>query len=100
MQLSRSPAQRSALQRTAGPYILALSRKLAGGDRAGPQAAVDRRVVFSRPHLPPLPEQVKNLGRQHHLAVLATLRLHDADDLLLAVDIACPEPYHLSSPQP
>src|ERR1700739_1393395 len=57
-------------------------------------------VMRGRPRLPPLPQQVEDLRRQHHVPVLATLRLHDADDHLLAVDVARSPPHHLAGPQP
>ncbi len=34
------------------------------------------------------PQQIKNFGRQHDMAIFAALGLHDADDLELAVDVA------------
>src|SRR5271166_2857701 len=60
---------------------------------AGKQPALFRRnagVMPGRPRLPPLPQQVEDLGRQHHVSVLAAFRLHDADDHLLTVDVARP----------
>ena len=33
------------------------------------------------------PQQLKQFGRQHHLAILAALALTDADNLSLTVDI-------------
>src|ERR1700731_4661042 len=41
----------------------------------------------SRPHLPPLSQQIERLWRQHDVAVFASLSRHDADDVLCAVDI-------------
>jgi len=32
-------------------------------------------------------QQIEDLRRQHHIPVLAALRLHDADDLLLTVNV-------------
>src|SRR5215831_17205248 len=55
------------------------------------QPALFRRnagVIRAPPHLPPLPQQLQDLRRQHHVAVLAAFRLHDADNLLLTVDVA------------
>src|SRR5208282_294466 len=69
----------------------------------GKQPALFRRnagVMPGRPRLPPLPQQVEDLGRQHHVSVLAAFRLHDADDHLLTVDVARPQPRHLAGPQP
>ena len=57
----------------------------------GKQPALFRRnagVTPGRPDLPPLPQQVEDLGRKHHMSVLAAFRLHDADDHLLTVDVA------------
>src|SRR4029077_2845282 len=56
-------------------------------------------IVTSRSHLPPLPQQIERLWRQHDVAVFAPLGLHDADDVLRAVDIANPEPDHLARAQ-
>ena len=56
------------------------------GDRAVWRVAreePDRRSVA----LPVKPQHLKQLGREHHLAILAALALTDADDLPLAVDI-------------
>jgi len=71
-------------------------RQLTRGERlaappAGKQPALLQRHAFivpRGPHLPPLPQQIKNFGRQHDMTVLAALGLHDADDLELAVDVA------------
>ena len=69
----------------------------------GKQPASFRRdagVTPFRPRLPPLPQQVEDLGRKHHIPVLAAFRLHDADDHLLAVNVADPQPHHFAGPQP
>src|ERR1700674_4581649 len=50
-------------------------------------------------HLPPLPQQAEHLLRQHHIAVLAALRLLDANDLLCLVDMLDLEPDDLARPQ-
>ena len=42
----------------------------------------------------------EDLRWQHHVPVLAALRLHDADDLLLTVDVARSQPHHFTRPQP
>ena len=52
------------------------------------------------PPLPPLPQQVEDLGRKHHITVLAAFRLHDADDHLLAVNVSDPQPRHFAGSQP
>src|SRR6266699_2001675 len=56
----------------------------------------DAGVMLGRPRLPPLPKQVDDLRRQHHVPVLATFRLHDADDHLLTVDVARTQPHYLA----
>src|SRR5215472_7436894 len=68
----------------------------------GKQPTLFRReasVIRGCPRLPPLPQQVEDLRRQHHVPVLEALRLHDADDHLLTVDVARPQPHHLARPQ-
>ena len=58
---------------------------------AGKQPALFPRnagVMPGRPRLPPLPQQIEDPGPKHHVTILATFRLHDADDHLLAVDVA------------
>src|SRR5438477_12969806 len=44
-------------------------------------------VIARGPYLPPLPQQIEHLGREHDVAVLAALRLLHANDLLRAVDM-------------
>src|SRR5664279_4883873 len=66
------------------------------------QPALFRRAAGATrgwPRLPPLPQQIENLRWQHHMPVLAALRLHDTDDHLLAVDVAPSQPHHLARPQ-
>ena len=68
----------------------------------GKQPTLFRRkagVIRGRPRLPPLPQQVEDLRRQHHVSILETLRLHDADDHLFTVDVARPQPHDLPRPQ-
>jgi hypothetical protein len=48
---------------------------------------------LARPRIPPLPQQVEDLGRRHHVSVLATFRLDDADEDLLTVDSPRPDVY-------
>src|ERR1700724_314171 len=57
------------------------------------------RIVTGRSHLPPLPQQIERLWRQHDVAVFAPLGLHDADDVLRPVDITNPEADRLARPQ-
>ena len=49
--------------------------------------------------LPPLALQIERVGRQHHIAVLATFGLLDPNDLLRAVDVLDLEPDHLAGAQ-
>jgi hypothetical protein len=35
-------------------------------------------IVARGPHLPPLPKEIQDFGRQHDMTVLAALGLHDA----------------------
>jgi hypothetical protein len=55
----------------------------------------DRRSVA----LPVGAQHLKQLGRQHHLAILAALALTNADDLSLAVDIRHPQVRELGDSQ-
>src|SRR5271157_2094072 len=67
----------------------------------GRQPALFRRnasVTPGRPRLPPSPQQVEDLGRKHHMSVLAAFRLHDANDHLLTVDVARSQPNHFAGP--
>src|SRR5664279_122098 len=57
-------------------------------------------VISARPRFPPLPQQNQDLRRQHHVSVLAALRLQDADNLLLTINITHSQPHHLAGPQP
>src|ERR1700674_3110047 len=69
---------------------------------AGKQPTFRQRyfcIVTTWTHLPPLPQQTAHLVRQHHIAVLAALRLLDADDLLCLVDMLDLEPHDLARPQ-
>src|SRR5215831_16951470 len=55
--------------------------------------------IVTAARLPPLPQQAEHLVRQHHIAVLAALRLLDANDILGAVDMLDLEPHDLARPQ-
>src|SRR5215472_15106758 len=57
-------------------------------------------LIAGRPHLPPLSQQREHLRRQHDVAILATLPLHDADDHLRAVDVAGTQPNDLARAPP
>src|SRR5436190_22959157 len=81
---------------------------MSGGDRpasrlpAGKQPTFLQRfsrVVTRATRLPPLPQQIKHLGREHHIAILAPLRLLDANDVLCAVDMLDLEPYDFARAQ-
>src|ERR1700738_3068266 len=52
------------------------------------------RIVTSRSHLPPLPQQIERLWRQHEVAVFAPLGLREQNDVRLLADITNPEPDH------
>src|SRR5205823_14233228 len=56
-------------------------------------------VIARGPYLPPLPQQIEHLGREHDVAVLAALRLLHPNDLLCAVDMLDLEPHHLAGAQ-
>src|SRR6516165_2889332 len=47
-----------------------------------------------------LPQQIEHLRREHDVAILAALRLLDANDLLCAVDVLDLEPDYLAGAQP
>ena len=82
--------------------------EMAGGDRpagrlsAGKQPTFRQsysRIVTPGTHPPPLSQQTEHLVRQHHIAVLAALRLLDADDLLCLIDMLDLEPHDLARSQ-
>src|SRR5437016_14237132 len=81
---------------------------MTGGDRLASRLSAGKQPTFLRRYsrivtrgarLPPLSQQIEHLVRQHHIAVLAALRLLDADDLLRAVDMLDLEPHDLARPQ-
>ena len=49
---------------------------------------------------PPRAQQAQNVRRKHDVAILAPFRLHDADDLLIAINIADLEPHDVACAQP
>src|SRR5438034_10184593 len=51
------------------------------------------RIVARGTRLPPLPQQIEQFGREHHIAVLAALRLLDANHVLWAVGMLDLDPY-------
>src|ERR1700758_722248 len=58
----------------------------------------DAVVGRGRSHVPLLAERLQDLRRQLHGPVLAALRLDDAGNLLLSIDVACSQPFHLAGP--
>src|SRR6202040_2777108 len=47
-----------------------------------------KQPTLRPPHLPPGSQQIEEMRRQHHKAILAALALLDADDHAGAVDVA------------
>src|SRR5881227_3861257 len=81
---------------------------MTGGDRLASRLSAGKQPTFLRRYsrivtrgarLPPLSQQIEHLVRQHHIAVLAALRLLDASDVLCAVDMLDLEPHDLARPQ-
>src|SRR5262252_7764120 len=62
-------------------------------------AFLDRepRIVTRRAHLPPLPQQIEHRGGEHYVAILAALRLLDANDPLRAIDMLDLQAHHFAS---
>src|SRR5262252_3151644 len=56
-------------------------------------------IMTRRAHLPPLSQQIKHLGRQHDVAVLAAFGLLNANDFLGAVDMLDLQTDHLTGTQ-
>src|SRR6478735_2572041 len=56
-------------------------------------------IETSPARLPPLPQQLERVGRQHDIAVLAALGLLDPNDLLRAIDVLDLQPDHLAGAQ-
>ena len=84
------------------PVQMAGGHRPAGSLSAGKQPTFLQgysRIVTRGTHLPPLPQQVERLGREHDIAILAALGLLDANDLLCAVDMLDLEPDHLAGAQ-
>ncbi len=80
--------------------------QLAGGHRrAGltarkqPTFLKGRCGIETPAHLPPLPQQIERLRRQHNIAILAALGLLDANDLLRGVDMLDLQPNHFAATQ-
>src|SRR5438105_12667910 len=81
---------------------------MTGGDRLASRLSAGKQPTFLQRYscvasqgtrLPPLSQQIEHLVRQHHIAVLAALRLLDANDVLCAVDMLDLEPHDLARPQ-
>src|SRR5712671_2877720 len=81
--------------------------ELAGGHRHAGFAPRKQPAFLKRCHvciepsarLPPLPQQINHLRRQHDIAVLAALGLLDTNDLLRAVDMLDLQPDHFAGTQ-
>src|SRR5712692_9002909 len=82
--------------------------EMAGGDRPASSLSAGKeppflqgysRIVTAGTRLPPLPQQAEHLIRQHHIAILAALRLLDANDVLCPVDVLDLEPHDLTRSQ-
>src|SRR5262249_24212287 len=58
------------------------------------------RVPTRWANLSPLPPNSEPLGRQHDVAILAALRLLDANDVLRPVDVLDLQPHHFAGAQP
>src|SRR3954447_9249402 len=56
-------------------------------------------IVTRWPRLPPLPQQIEHLRREHNIAIFATLGLLDPDDLLRAVEVLDLQAHHLARAQ-
>ena len=68
-----------------------LSRRKMPATIAGEKHAIGSGhapVVDGRAFGPPHAQQAQDIHGQHDIAILAALRLHDADDILFAVDVA------------
>src|ERR1700738_4590410 len=81
---------------------------MASGDRPASRLSAGKqptflqrysRIVARGTHLPPLPQQIEHFRREHHIAVLAALRLLDANDVLCTVDMLDLEPHDLARAQ-
>src|SRR6516162_5289980 len=58
-----------------------------------------RVCIETSTRLPPLPQQINRLPRQHDIAILAALGLLDTNDLLSAVDMLDLQPDHFAGTQ-
>ena len=72
--------------------------ELARRQRVDCRTAGEQPALRSR-RLPPLPQHIEQIRRQHHVAILAALPLVDADHHLGAVDVADLERHHLGGAQ-
>src|SRR5215510_6146739 len=90
-----------------GGRLMEQAAQLAGGHRlAAPGAGEQPTFVHWRScivtrwtRLPPLPQQIERLWRQHDIAILAALGLLDANDPLRAVDMLDLQPHHFAGAQ-
>src|SRR6266436_2207227 len=70
--------------------------------RTGKQPAFRKRysgIVACWSYLPPSPQEIEHLVGEHDVAIFASLRLLDANDLLRAVDLLDLKPNHFTGPQ-
>src|SRR5208337_5343930 len=95
--LDAGRVSRFVKQTTELPGRHRLSRLAAGEQKA--LLLRHARIETSRSHLPPLPQQSERFWRQHDVAVLASLGLHDPNDVLCAVDVAGLKPDYLAGAQ-
>src|SRR5882762_2292700 len=58
-----------------------------------------RVCIETSTRLPPLPQQINHLRREHDIAILAALGLLDTNDLLRAVDVLDLQPDHFAGTQ-
>ena len=83
-----------AAPRLSPPAELARRRRLTiSATGKQPALFVPAQRRRGRPRLPPLPQQVEDLGRKHHVPVLAAFRLDNANDHLLTVDVVRSQPH-------
>src|ERR1700681_1509067 len=80
---------------------LAGGHRLTGSDARKQPALLQgySRIASGGACLPPLPQQIEHLGRQHHVAVLAALGLLDPNNVLCPVDMLDLQPHHLTGAQ-
>lgn len=87
--------------------LLEQSRDLAGREMfaaiAGEENPLGARhacILAGGAFGPPFAQQAQNICGQHHVAILAALGLHDADDVLGAIDVANAQPDNFARTHP